>query len=800
LTVAEAFCLLRAVSERSEQRRRYLAIALASCAVLLYEVAITRVLSVVLWYHFAFLSISLAMLGIGAPGVWYALRPPGPRALARSLIASAVAVPLSIVVIAKLGDLLPRGFGLVQDIGTFMPAGVLVLVVAVLVPLLCLGSVVCLLLIQAKGREIGRIYGADLIGATVGALLVVPLMHVAPTPWLVAASGLLPLLGAVFVGGASRRVIVGVAVVVVGALAWGEPFSLRYSKRYRETDVLFEKWTPTGRVTVFPRPFSDDPGKPWLWGMGSRYEPRALEQLWIEQDGAAGTPIVKVDGPLDALDHLDFDVTGVGYQLRPPASVCVIGSGGGRDVLTALKAGATRIDAVELSGTIVDVVSGQFSEFAGDVYARDGVNAVVDEGRSFLTGTDARYDLVQVSLIDSWAATAAGAFALSESYLYTLEAMELYLDRLSEDGLLSISRWFKGPRQLEGVRLVLMARTALAAAGVEQPERHLAVVEGESVATLLVSRRPFDREELARLDEIDRERGFVRHWPPHRGTPKVSPIAMVLVQGPAAYEAQAVDLSPPTDDRPFFFQTISLAGRVNPAIVQLGSSSEHSVLLLRWMLLVVTGLAVAAFLFPFVLARKVTAVTGSRELWRGTAYFAAIGIAFMFTEAGWVQRFILYLGHPSYATTVVLAALLLGAGLGAMAAARVSMAKVARYALALPVVVVVANLVLGPIMGATLGTALALRVVISVVVLAGAGVVMGFAFPAGMLRFGPPEEGADSRSWAWFWAMNGIASVVATVCSLALAIAIGFHDVVMLGAGAYLVAAILIRKRGAERA
>lgn len=766
--------------------RGWIAIAMCSAAVLLFQVAITRVLSVVLWYHFAFLSISLAMLAVGAPGVWFAMRPPGPKTLRRSLLLATGLIPAAIVGIVQVGGLLPRGEGLVEDFASLFPAGVLVIVLLVLAPLLALGTAVCALLLAARGRGVGRMYGADLLGATAGALVVVPLLWWVPTPELIALSALLPLGAAVVLGVLKKVPAAGIAAVLVGSMWVGNLYQLRYTKTYDErTEPLFERWTPTARLTVFPRPwFQLDPEAAFGWGMGSNYTERAVDQLWLEQDGSAGTPITALGGGPSTLDHLDFDVTGVGYQLRPPKTACVIGGGGGRDILTALRAGAEAVDAVELNAATIELVSEDFGEFSGDPYHLPGVTAVAAEGRSFLTRSPGGYDLLQVSLIDSWAATAAGAYALSENYLYTRQAFALYWDRLSDDGIVSVSRWYKGDRLLEGMRLALLARAALDDAGVATPEDHIALVEAGAIVTLLMSRTPWTAADLARLDEIGAARGFVRHWPVHEGTPARSVLAQVLRDGPAELESHGLDLSPPTDQRPFFFQTVPLFGHIDAAVLDTVSTNEHSVIVLRWMLGLLSALTLGLFFLPFVWGGS--ARRTSPEFWRGSGYFLSIGIAFMLVEAGWIQQFILFLGHPSYATTVVLAALLLGAGLGAVQSSRLELARIQALAPALGIVAGLANMAMVPMFSATLGMSLPARVVLSVLLLLPCGFLMGFAFPGGMLRFGDTHK-------AWFWAINGAASVLATVLSLALAMVVGFDNVVYLGVAAYLGAALLLR-------
>lgn len=772
--------------------RHYVTIAAVSCAVLLYEIAITRVLSVVLWYHFAFLSVSLALLGLGAPGIWFYLFRPRPGALPASLIAAGIAVPASVVAITKgLGalrarDVSPGQFTDTETMG-FLSTDVLVVVVVLLVPMLCLGAAVCLLLLRADGRRIGLMYGADLLGATLGAALVVPLMHVVPTPELIAGAGLLPLLAVPLVSRRAGPAALGVAALLAASIFFSDAYELRYTKKYAEGDrVLFEKWTPTGRITIFPDVFhQDDAAAAFAWGFGENFTATSVEQLWLEQDGSAGTPITKWPGNLTDLSHLFFDVTSFGYQFRPPERVCVIGAGGGRDILTALRSGATSIDAVELNPHIIGVVTGMFAEYSGNPYGMPGVHAIENEGRSHLTRTNDHFDLIQISMVDSWAATAAGAYSLSENFLYTSEAMQRYLDRLTDDGIVSFSRWFLDRHLVETARLVLLAQDALRTSGVREPRDHLVVVTAQAVATVLISKRPVLPQEIARVDEICAERGFARVWPPKDRAPQFSMIHGLLNSGPGGAADMGLDLSPPRDDRPFFFQTVPVLGSLNRDLVARLSVNEQSVVLLRQLVLVVTGLTLALFFLPLLVRRG----GRGRGFWTGSGFFAGIGIAFLMAETSWIHRYILYLGHPSYATTVVLAGVLLGAGAGSLTASRLSGALPRRLLFALPVAVAAVNALLNPIFENTLGAPFATRVVIGLALLLPPSFLMGLPFPLGMVRFGDANK-------PWFWAMNGAFSVLASVTSLALSMIAGYRVVGWVAAGVYVGVALLYARKG----
>jgi len=751
--------------------RAHVAIALASCAVLLFEVLVTRVLSVVLWYHFVFLAVSLAMLGVGAPGVWFAMRPPGPRTVSRSLLLAAIAIPLAVIAITNLGP--------------FFREATLFWVLVVLGPVLPLGTAVCALLLSARGRSIGWMYGADLLGATAGAALVFPLLHGLPTPQVVASLSLLAVAGAVLVDRSAQKLGAVLAALVVGSIAWGAPYRLRYTKMYVEAVApVFERWTPTARLAVFPSTFVlRNEGAAFGWGMGTRWSSAPLEQLWLEQDGSAGTPITKWDGSAP-LPHLMFDVTSAAYQVQRPDRVCIVGAGGGRDVLTAIKAGATHVDAVELNPFTIEAVSKNFGSYSGDPYHRANVRAIASEGRSFLTRSYGQYDVLQISLIDTWAATSAGAYALSENGLYTLEAFRLYLRRLSPTGVLTVSRWAGGARQLEITRLALLAKAALLADGATDPNNHLALVSAGDVGNLLVFKQPITREVLAALDHTAAERGFVRKWPLHPGERAAAMVQAALLYGDAPFRAAGFDLAPPTDDRPYFFQTIDVRHPPDPKMLAGASANEQAVVQLRRLVAIVAALTLALFFLPFVLRGRIPRAPGFGE---GTAYFAAIGLAFMFVELPLIQRLSPWLGHPSRATTVVLTTMLLGAGLGSILAGRLSVARTRTIAFALPFVAVVLALSLPAVLESGAGASLPVRVALAVAVVGPVAVAMGFAFPSGMTSFGDENR-------PWLWAVNGAASVLASVSSLALSMAFGFTRVLWIGAVCYAVAAVILAR------
>ena len=747
----------------------YVAIALVACAILLFEVLVTRILSVTLSYHFAFLTISLAMVGLAAPGVWFSVAPPKPWALIASLYAAAVALPASVLAIVHVGARSP---------------GDVFWIAVIVIPMLALGAAVCLLLLHARGEAVTRMYAADLTGAAIGALAAVPLLRGLPTPSVVAALGLLPLLAAVLVGSRRHLLNIGYALVLLASAVWTEPYTLRYTRFYVEDqEPLYEKWSATARVTVF-----DGVNPQFIgWGMGTRYRGATIgNHLWLDQDGSAGTPILKYKPGEPFPEQLAYDVVSAGYQVASPRRACIVGGGGGRDVLKALQGGATEVEAVELNPYIVDAVSRAFRDHSGDPYHLPGVRAIVGEGRNHFSRSTTPCDIVEISQIDTFAASAAGAYALTENSLYTVEAIRMFWSRLSDDGVLSISRWVSGPAWPESVRLVVLEIEALRREGITEPQRHMIVLAAGDTANVLVFRQPVSTERLARANAVAAERGYGLLWPAPLTGADVPEITRAIANGPDSMIRRGYDVSPPTDDRPFFFQTLNILSAM-PADGGPGSHREQSVTVLRRLLVILLTLTLVLMVLP-VIARG--ALPRGPRVVRHTLFFSCLGFGFMFVEIPLLQRLALYLGHPSYATTVVLGSLLVGAGVGASLAGRIPTNKRRVVAFLVPAVLATFVSVLLWLAVRTIAQPFAVRATISIVLLTGAGAVMGMLLPLAMSLF-------DDRERSWYWAINGATSVLGSVMALVIALVAGFTVVVTCAVALYVLAALMVPTRRA---
>jgi len=412
--------------------------------------------------------------------------------------------------------------------------------------------------------------------------------------------------------------------------------------------------------------------EPFGWGLSPRYAGGAkARQLSLRIDSGAETVLTGFFGDLATLDHLKCDITNLAHYLRSPARVLVVGAGGGRDVLSALAFRQPAVLGVEINENIITTLNGEFGGFTGHLDRYPGVEFVNDEARSYIARQTGSFGIIQISLIDTWAATAAGAFVLAESSLYTLEAWKIFLGRLTPDGVLSVTRWYRKGTPAETYRLVSLASAALAEAGAENPREHMVLVRimvagrgglaPGGLGTLLVSRRPYDAPDLERLQAVSEKLGFEIVLTP---TFALDPMLASLASGKGRLEGPTdLNLAPPTDDSPFFFQM----GRLwtLPRLSAAGSQDQdlirRAVKLLMILLMTVTALTVLTVVLPLVL-------TARRIAWSGAppylVYFACIGMGFMLVEISQMQRLILFLGHPTYGLSVVLFTLLTAGGLG----------------------------------------------------------------------------------------------------------------------------------------
>jgi SAM-dependent methyltransferase len=772
-----------------------LAVGVLAGVGLAFEVLLMRLFSIVQWHHFAYMIISLALLGYGLSGTLLAVA--GGWAERRftglwiaAALGFAAAIPLSFLA-AQAVSFNPLELLWVPVQWLRLTAVYLLL----MVPFLLVATVVCLAFLRHRAR-VGAVYGADLLGAGAGAAAVIALLELVFPEQALTVLAALGFAGAGLGAGALGRpgwAALGLAAGAVSGLlaAPGVPVQpnpfkpLEQMLQVMGTRVLTERSSPLGRLTVVETPLVPLRHVPGL-SLAAPDEPP--EQLAVYVDGDAMTAITRFDGRPERLRYLDYTPEAAAYRLvaeRP--RVLVLGAGTGAPVLRALHEGAGHVDAVELDPQVVALVREDFPSFAGGIYDRPDVTVHVSEARRFAALHPGGYELVELALLDAFNAASAGLYALNESYVYTVEALGVYLDALAPGGVLSVTRWVRVPPR-EGVKLFATAVAALESRGVADPGRHLAWLRGWRTATLLVSREPLGAERIAALRAFARERSFDLAWLPGMSAQEANRFnrlaapwfheAALAILGPERerfLQRYRFEVRPATDDRPYFYRFFRW--NLLPEMLRLRAQGSTFLQETGYLVLAATVVQagfVAALLLglPLWLGRRRAGPAG----WRVPVYFFGVGVAFMFVEIAAIQVFARFLAHPLYAVAVVLAAFLVFAGLGAWTAGRApprGRRRMAGFAvLGIALWLAAAVLALDAVFDAGHGWSDAARVAVTVALVAPLAFVMGLPFTLGLAAV----SGSGGPATAWAWAANGFASVLGATLATWAAVHLGLAE------------------------
>jgi spermidine synthase len=504
-------------------------------------------------------------------------------------------------------------------------------------------------------------------------------------------------------------------------------------------------------------------------------------------------------------DILMSAASSVANVLRPNGAFAIIGPGGGVDVLRAVANGSRNVTGIEINPIIAnDIMRDRFAAYSYHLYQLPEVHLHVQDGRSFVRNSRDKYDVVQMTLVDTWASTAAGAFALSENNLYTVEAFREYFEHLKPDGMIAITRWeFAQPR--EALRVVSQAMEALRQMGVEDSRDNFIVVsDGEPdvdgrPVLVLAKRSPFTLEEQrAVLNHIHGGNGeqphlnlHVLYLPATADRPGMAhPVFAQLIRSQDARgfsRSYAYNVTPVTDNAPFFFFTLKPD--------QVLSNSEQAIdwkvnlgIAILGIVLVVAAVAVTVFLLlPMLLSREARSGGGVRVL-----YFVAIGLGYIMVEIAFIQRFVLFLGNPTYALTVVIFLLLLSSGVGSMMSRRwISTPRHLAFALGMIAAALLLYVgVLPRLLEGLVGWPFSGKLLLSACLLVPLGFLMGMPFPSGLRALA--SEGQAHGAVEWAWAMNAGASVLGSVLAIVIAIGAGLNVTLACGAAAYAIAIALL--------
>ena len=782
--------VISSAQEQIPERTLLAGLALTSFAALLLELALTRLFSVVLFYHFAFLAISIALLGLGAGGVFAYLWKPRLAKLRTRQLATFLCMTNSVLIVFVLEIVLQTRVALAVSQENFLRLTVLYLVAAV--PFFLVGLLFSVVFARETSR-IPRLYGADLCGGALACLAVVPLLNWIGGPNVILFAGL-ALAGAAMIWADAPKlrrnvgILALVMIAIIAANYSGRLFDIVYAKgMFRDPAwVEFARWNALSRVEV----------------------DRQGQAKAIVIDADASTYIMNAD--VSQWHQTDWERAlmsappALANVLRPHGDFAIIGPGGGVDVLRAVANGSPSVTGIEINPIIATtIMRGRYADYSQHLYERPDVHIHVTDGRSYLRATPQKFDVVQMTLVDTWASTAAGAFALSENNLYTVEAFREYFDHLKPDGMIAITRWeFKRPR--EALRVVSVAMEALHQLGVSDPANNFIIAslkhldeDGIPVVVLAKKTAFTPEEEEAVTTHCEKYSDLNPLYLPTSRDPNPFS-ALIASNDPQAFaRTYAYNVAPVNDNAPFFFFTVKARQVLGEKGLRHGIDWKVNLgVLVLLLVLVISVMAVLAFLIaPMVLSGV------RRQSPLPLLYFIAIGLGYILVEIAFIQRFVLFLGHPTYALTVVIFLLMLSSGAGSLFSRRwLAHPESGWIPLLLVLAVLSADVFFLPGRLATLvGLDFGYRLLISGVLLVPLGFVMGMPFPTGLRAIaGTPAaefaaaQAASDNAVEWAWAMNAAASVLGSVLAMVIAIQFGLTVTLACGAAAYLLALLVM--------
>ena len=801
------------------ERPPWFSIAVLSMSALAYEILLMRLFSIIQWHHFAYMIISLALLGYGASGTFLSF-------FRSYLLPRYSSVYLINVVLFGFSSLLC--YLISQQIqfnaeeifwDAAQPLRLMAIYLLLSLPFFFVATAIGLSFIRYQ-NDISRIYAADLLGAGAGSVVVIALLFSVMPAEALRYIFALAMLAAMLACWELYRARVRLLLVMLSALlltmviafllpkSWTElelsPYKgLSQTLRITGSKVVSQRSSPLGLISVVESPVIPFRHAPGL-SLNATDEPP--EQVGVFIDGDAMTVITHYSGDRQTLAYLDQLSSSLPYHLSSINDVLILGAGGGAEVLQAKYHKVQHVSAVELDQQIIKLLRTDYKNFSGAIY-NDNINMYAEEARGFIADDENSYDLIQLVLTDSFGAASAGLYALSESYLYTVEALQDYLARLNPGGYLAISRWIKLPPR-DTLKLFATAVQALANNGASQIAQQLVLIRSLQTSTLLIKNTSFTADELLSLNRFVNQRSFdVAYYPgmlaeeANRYNMISSPLfysgAMSLLgdQRNDFMQRYKFNIEPATDDKPYFFnyfkwrvlsEILALKGKGGVSLL------ESGYLVLATTLLQSLLLSFIIIILPLLFFKR--SEIRSRNNYiniRAFIYFLALGLAFIFIEIAFIQKFISFLHHPILSIAVVLASFLIFSGLGSLWSRRFVHLRQYDTGVKLSALIIIVTGIgytyfLDPAFSYLIGFPVPVKIILSIVLIAPLACCMGMLFPIGMSRLAE----ISPELVPWVWGVNGCASVLGAVLSTLLAIHFGFTFVIFFALVLYALAVV----------
>lgn len=777
-------------------------------SILVLQICITRILSVMTYFHLAFVTISMAMLGLTAGAVYVYLKgykeSDLPALLPKYTAWYAISSVVAVIFLCSTYTPVTGGMNVV--------AALLKIVMILVVPFTIAGMAIALCL--TRGNENGSInlrYAVDLLGAALGCLICIPLLNHVSGPYAVLSAAFIGAVSSMCFAFALRPmprldkiehvVFCGFLLAGLGMLVsvQNEPNSLQVPT-FKTADIHmgeaeYQGWNNISNIQVT----RSKPMVPFYWGAATNpdipLDPSPQRYMMI--DGLAGTPMYQFDGDYTKLGFLKFDVTNLAYSIRHSGRAAIIGIGGGRDILSARHFGFNDVTAVELNPIMVNLLTKTepYATYAG-IKNDPNIHFNIDDGRNWFARTNEKFNLIQMSMIDTFAATGAGGFTLSENGLYTVEGWQHFLNALEPDGVFTVSRWYAPSNLNETGRMIALALASLWRYGIEDAQRHIYVAGVQRLATLIVSKTPLTEAEISTLDKFSEEMGYSSIIHPNRKPESPLLAEMLSFRDEASLnsfaERQLIDVSAPTDSRPFFFNQLRLLSldTLSKALSHdgLGSGTVNGNLKATLGLLFVVAVSIMAIIFILLIPTFNAIRDVSKSYARaGTIYFMLIGLGFMLVEIALIQRTSLFLGHPTYGLAIALFSLILATGIGSFISGPLNMTKNYNRLRLFPLLtfaLLMLTIYVGPeLMHKYESASITIRALVAVITITPPALLMGFAFPIGMNL----AEKIDARPTPWLWAVNGAAGVLASGLAVIISMNLSIPVTLVIGALCYLV-------------
>ncbi len=792
-----------------------IAIFLVSAAALALELVLVRIFSIGHWHHFSYLVISTALLGFGAGGTCAAV-------FSKTLVTHhkkwlwllAIAFGTAVPIVFQISQRVPLDeLQLIWD-----KRQVLYLFAYYLlffVPFFCAGTFTAIAF-TVCAEKASRLYFYNMTGSGFGAAGIVALMYgISPEQLLLIISFAAFTAALVLASSLSARRTTATAVIAAVCLLAFSPVgplrlqigisenkSLVYYNALPEAQTMAVRYSPLGRLDCVQAPTIRQ-----FPGLSMSYSGSLPQQVLIITDADAVSAVNKFDTIAD-LKCYDYVTSAIAYHLLEKPDVCIIGAGGGTDVGQALLLRSRHVTAVEMNPQIIGLVRNTLSDFSSGIYDRSDVSVVNAEGRNFLQTTRESFDIINVSMLDSFSASAAGVYALNESHLYTVEALDLAVRRLRPGGLLSITRMLKYPPR-DSLKMLATVAEVLRSRGVAEPAGHIIMIRSWATATIVVSPAPLSDLQIENARRFADERSFDLVCIPGIKPDEVN--RYHVLEEPDYYQSAqrllsadyktferdyAYNIEPATDDRPYFFDFFkwrSLPYMVRTLGRQWLPFSEWGYLVLVAALVQAVAASAVFILLPLFIARPVKEIKSGRL--PVLCYFLLLGLSYMFLEMGFIQKMTLLVGHPVFGVAVTLTGFLVFSGLGSLFSGRLfgrpkfTGVLIPAAVTAIIIIGLAAIIFLSVSFDWLVGFTRPIRILLGIAITAPLAFFMGMPFPTGLKL-------VNARAAAlvpWAWGINGFASVTAAVLGTFLAISLGFTILAALALACYLLAAFTSR-------